>query len=105
MNNMNFIPMQILEYRFNDQGITEQIMVALQHYQGNEQINARVSLNQEYVTTQNPKLELDAMNKDQIETYARRKIREWIMVERPEVEPEPEVDPEGEVDPVPETVE
>ena len=92
---MSFVPMQILEYRFNEEGLTQQIIIAFQHYQGNEQINVRVSLDQEYITSQNPKLVLDSMNKDSIETFARRKVREWIMVERPE---EPEVDTEEPVE-------
>ena len=87
---MSNIPMIILEYKFNDQGVTEQIIIAFQHYQGNEQFNARVSLNQEYVTSQNHNLELDSMNKEQIENYARRKLREWIMTPRPEEVPETE---------------
>ena len=90
---MKFIPMQILEYRFNEQGITEQIVVAFQHYQGNEQINIRVSLDQEYVTSVNPKWVLDSLNKDTIESLARRKVREWILIERP-VEPEEPVEEE-----------
>ena len=89
---MNYIPMQVLEYRFSDAGITEQIIIALQHYQGNEQFNARVSLSQEYVTSQNPNLELDSMNKEQIENYARRKLRDWISTPRPEPTEEPEVE-------------
>ena len=92
---MKFIPMQILEYRFNEEGITEQIVVAFQHYQGNEQINVRVSLDQEYVTSVNPKWVLDSLNKDTIESLARRKVREWILIDRPEV---PEVDTEEPVE-------
>ena len=92
MNNMNYIPMQVLEYRFSEAGVTEQIIIALQHYQGNEQLNARVSLDQEYVTGQNPNLELDSMNKEQIENYARRKLRDWISTPRPEPTEEPEVE-------------
>lgn len=86
---MNFIPMNILEYRFSDEGITEQIIVAFQVYQGNEQFNARVSLDQEYVHGVNENLVLDSMNKEQIENYARRKLRDWISAPRPE-EPEEE---------------
>ena len=86
---MNFIPMNILEYRFSDEGITEQIIVAFQVYQGNEQFNARVSLDQEYVHGVNENLVLDSMNKEQIENYARRKLRDWISTPRPE-EPEEE---------------
>ena len=86
---MTFIPMQILEYRFNDEGITERIIVAFQHYDGEEQISARVALDQEYLTSQNPALKLDALNKDTIENFARRKVRDWIMIARP-VEPEVE---------------
>ena len=89
---MQYIPMSILEYRFSDEGFTQQIIIAFQHYQGNEQFNARVSLTQEYVTSQNPNLELDSMNKEQIENYARRKLRDWISTPRPEPTEEPEVE-------------
>ena len=81
---MQFIPMSALEYRFDDEGITEQIILAFQHYQGNEQFNARVSLTQEYVTSINENVELDRMNKAQIENFARRKLRDWILTDRPE---------------------
>ena len=83
---MSFIPMQILEYRFNDEGATEQIIVAFQHYQGDEQFNARVSLTEEYVKGINDKLTLDRMNKSQIEQYARFRLRDWILESRAEVE-------------------
>ena len=89
---MNYIPMNILEYRFDEQGITQMIVVALQHFQGDEQLSARVTLDQEYVTSVNPKLALDAMSKEQIENFARRKIRDWIFTARPEVPEEPEVE-------------
>ena len=81
---MNFIPMQILEYRFNDEGITQKIIIVFQHYKGNEQFNVRVVLDQEYVSSVNNSLVLDRMNKDQIEAQARRKMRDWIMTTRPE---------------------
>ena len=89
---MQFIPMQILEYRFNDEGITQQIIIAFQHYQGNEQFNARVSLTDEYIKKQNPNLSLDSLTKEQIETHGRRKLRDWISTPRPEAEAEPEVE-------------
>ena len=89
---MNYIPMQVLEYRFSDAGITEQIIIAFQHYQGNEQFNARVSLTEEFVKEQNPNLTLDSLTKEQVETFARRKLREWIMTPRPEPTEEPEVE-------------
>ena len=89
---MSFIPMQILEYRFNDEGLTQQIIIAFQHYQGNEQINVRIALDQEYVDSQNPTLKLDSLNKDTIENFARRKIRDWILAARPVDPEEPEVE-------------
>ena len=92
MNNMSNIPMVILEYKFNDQGVTEQIIIAFQHYQGNVQFNARVSLDEEYVQSINDKLTLDRMNKSQIEQFARLKLRDWIMTSRPEQTEEPEVE-------------
>ena len=79
---MNFIPMNVLEYNFDDAGVTERIVVAFQNYQGNEQFNARVSLDQEYVHSINENLVLDSMNKEQVENYARRKLRDWISTER-----------------------
>ena len=90
---MQHVPVSVLEYRFSDEGITEQIIIALQHYQGNEQINARVSLTQEYVEGINDKLTLDRMNKAQIEQFARFKLRDWILTDRPE---EPTEEPEVE---------
>ena len=89
---MNYIPMQVLEYRFNDEGITEQIIIAFQHYQGNEQFNARVNLTDEYIQNQNPNLSLDSLTKEQIEAYGRRKLRGWISTPRPEPTEEPEVE-------------
>jgi len=80
--------MHVLEYRFNDDGITEQIIVAFQTYQGNEQVNARVSLNDEYVKSINENVELDRMNKAQIEQFARVKLRDWILTDRPEEDEE-----------------
>ena len=76
--------MSILEYNFDDAGVTERIVVAFQNYQGSEQFNSRVSLDQEYVQSINDKLTLDRMNKAQIENFARRKLRDWILTERPE---------------------
>ena len=87
MNSMNYIPMQVLEYRFTDGGVTEEIIIAFQLYQNDEQFNARVSLTQEYVRSVNDKLTLDRMNKSQIEQYARLKLRDWILTERPEETP------------------
>ena len=87
---MNYIPMQVLEYRFSEAGITEQIIIAFQHYQGNEQVNARVNLTDEYIKKQNPNLSLDSLTKEQIETHGRRKLRDWISTPRPEAEPEVE---------------
>jgi len=76
--------MNVLEYNFSDDGVTERIVVAFQNYQGSEQFNARVSLDQEYVKSINENVELDRMNKSQIEQFARAKLRDWILIERPE---------------------
>ena len=81
---MNFIPMNILEYNFDDAGVTERIVVAFQNYRGDEQFTARVSLTQEYVEGINDKVTLDRMNKAQIEQFARFKLRDWILTDRPE---------------------
>ena len=84
--------MQVLEYRFSEAGVTEQIIIAFQHYQGNEQFNARVSLTDEYIKGINENLELDRLNKAQIEQFARVKLRDWILEPRPEPTEEPVVE-------------
>lgn len=85
---MQYIPMNILEYQFDEEGITQRIVIAFQHWQGDEHFNARVSLTDAYVKGINPKLALDTLNKEQIENFARRKMRDWVMVSRPEPEAE-----------------
>ena len=89
---LNYIPMVVLEHRFNDEGNTSQIIVAFQHYQGNEQFNARISLTEEYVKGIDSNLELDRLNKSQIEQYARLRLRDWILESRPEPTEEPEME-------------
>lgn len=90
---MNFIPMNILEYRFSDEGTTQTIIVELiSAYRANENFNARVVLDQEYVSSIRDGLELDSMNKEQIENFARRKAKDWVLMERPE-EPEDTEEP------------
>ena len=86
---MNFVPMSILEYRFDDAGITQNILVELSTYVGNENFNVRVALDQDYLESHNPDLVLDTLNKEHIEHFARLKARDWVLVTRPE---EPEVE-------------
>lgn len=89
---LNYIPMVVLEHRFNDEGVTQQIIIAFQHYQGNEQFNARISLTEEYVKSIDSNLELDRLNKSQIEQYARLRLKDWILGSRPEPTEEPEME-------------
>lgn len=91
---MQFIPMNNLQYEFNDQGETNEITVSFNTYEGGERFNVQVILTPEYVKSANENLTLDNMNKDQCDNLARRKIREWINVEEPQEET-PEEDQEA----------
>lgn len=81
---MKYIPMNVLEYRFDEQGVTQLIVVAFQDYDSNEQFNARISLDSDYVKSINENLDLDRLSKAQVENFARRKLRDWINTPRPE---------------------
>lgn len=87
---LEYIPMSILEYRFDDDGKTEQIHVAFQLYDGSNQFNSRVVLTEEYVQSVNENIELDRMNKEQCENYARRYLHDWLRVTQEEVVEEEE---------------
>lgn len=76
--------MTILEYRFNETGETTEVRVAFNSFQGETSLSAQITLTEEYVKGINDKLDLDRMNKSQIETYARRYVRDWIMTNKPE---------------------
>lgn len=86
---MKYIPMTILEYRFDENGKTKAIVVQINTYVGDERINAGVVLTREYMEEVNPNMDMDRMNKEQCDMFARRRLREWIAVE-PAKEEEPE---------------
>lgn len=90
---MQFIPMNVLEYRFNEEGITTEIVVAFERFQGNQRFSSRVNLTQDYVSGIREDLDLNRLNMQQIEQYARLKLRDWILTQRPSGEPEDEEEP------------
>lgn len=80
---MNYIPMSVLEYRFDDMGNTIAIIVSFNVYDNENSFNSNVKLTEENVNRLNPALELDKMNKNQCDTIARRILKEWVDVKRP----------------------
>lgn len=84
---MIYIPMNILEYRFDDQGNTTQIIVGFQAYGGTDNLNARLNITIEDIKSINPNWDFHNLIKDRAEVVARRKLRDWVMTEKTE-EPE-----------------
>ena len=85
---MKYLPMSILEYRFDELGNTKSIVVQFSSHSQREFFNGNVELTQEYVKTVNPNFDLDRMNKAQCDIAARRKLKAWIDVKPPEQLPE-----------------
>lgn len=86
---MKHIPMSIIEYRFDEEGETTQIVVGFQTYRGADNFNARLNLKIEDIQEVNEAWTFANLTQDRAELVARRKLRDWVMLERPE-EPEPE---------------
>lgn len=81
---MKYIPMRILEYRLDENGVIQTIVVAHEQREGQQSFNGRILLDEEYVKSINPNVELDRMNQAQVENFARRKLIAWINTPRPE---------------------
>lgn len=77
--------MSVLQYNFDDNGETTDVQVAFSTYTGIENFSARVVLTNEYVQSINENVSLDTMNKEQIDNFARRYLRDWVMTAPDEV--------------------
>ena len=93
---MKYVPMNIIEYRFDEEGNTEQVVVGFQTYSGPDSFSARLNISIDDIKASNPAWTFANLTQDRAELVARRKLRDWVMLERPEEPEEPET--EGPVD-------
>lgn len=80
--------MAILEYKFDEEGNTTQIVVGFQTYANNENLNARINLTIEDIKGVNNNWDFENITKDRAEIVARRKLQAWVRVEKEEAETE-----------------
>lgn len=85
---MTYIPMNIIEYRFNEAGETEQVVVGFQTYSGRDNLNARLNLTIDDIKAINKAWDFQNLNQQRAELVARRKLRDWVMTEKEEPAPE-----------------
>ena len=75
---MKYIPMSIIQHKFDEQGNTVEIQVSYAIYEGVENFSARVVLSNDYLQTIDENLKIENLSQDQIDTYARRYLSEWL---------------------------
>ena len=85
---MKHIPMSIIEYRFDEEGETTQIVVGFQTYRGADNFNARLNLTLEDIQGVNEAWNFTNITQERAEIVARRKLRAWVMVEKEDKEDE-----------------
>lgn len=87
---MEYIPMGMLEYRFDDKGNATSVVVQLNVYDqsSRDTFNATIELTEKFVKSINPDVDLDKLTKDQADIFARRKINDWVNVKPKMVEDE-----------------
>lgn len=80
---MIYIPMNILEYRFDEEGNTKQIVVGFQTYTSHDNLNARINLTIEDIKSVNEAWDFDNLTQDRCEAVARRKLQAWVRIQKP----------------------
>jgi len=79
---MRYIPMSVIQHKFDEQGNTIEIQVSYAIYEGVENFSARVVLSNDYLQTIDVNLKIENLNQDQIDMYARRYLVEWLGTEK-----------------------
>ena len=80
---MRYIPMSVIQHSFDDQGNTIEIQVSYAIYEGAENFSARVVLSNDYLQAIGENLKIESLSQEQIDTYARRYLVEWLETEKP----------------------
>lgn len=79
---MRYIPMSVIQHNFDEQGNTIEIQVSYAIYEGAENFSARVVLTNDYLQTIDKNLKIESLSQDQIDTYSRRYLHEWLETEK-----------------------
>lgn len=79
---MRYIPMSVIQHRFDEQGNTIEIQVSYAIYEGTENFSARVVLSNNYLQTIDGTLKIENLSQEQIDSYARRYLTEWLKKEK-----------------------
>lgn len=80
---MRYIPMSVIQHNFDDQGNTIEIQVSYAIYEGAENFSARVILSNDYLQTIDKNLKIESLSQDQIDTYSRQYLIEWLETQKP----------------------
>ena len=80
---MRYIPMNVIQHKFDEQGNTIEIQVSYAIYEGAENFSARVVLSNDYLQAIGENLKVENLTQDQIDMYARRYLVEWLETEKP----------------------
>ncbi len=80
---MRYIPMSVIQHSFDERGNTIEIQVSYAIYEGAENFSARVVLSNDYLQTIDGNLKIENLSQEQIDTYARRYLIEWLETEKP----------------------
>ena len=79
---MRYIPMSVIQHKFDEQGNAIEIQVSYAIYEGTENFSARVVLSNSYLQTIDENLKVENLSQEQIDMYARRYLREWLETEK-----------------------
>ena len=79
---MRYIPMSVIQHRFDEQGNTIEIQVSYAIYEGTENFSARVVVSNDYLQTIDESLKIENLSQSQIDMYARRYLTEWLKKEK-----------------------
>ena len=79
---MRYIPMSVIQHKFDEQGNTIEIQVSYAIYEGTENFSARVVITNDYLQNIDENLKVENLSQDQIDMYARRYLHEWLKTEK-----------------------
>ena len=80
---MRYIPMSVIQHKFDEQGNTIEIQVSYAIYEGEENFSTRISLSNDYLQAIGENLKIENLSQEQIDMYARRYLVEWLETEKP----------------------
>ena len=79
---MRYIPMSIIQHKFDELGNIIEIQVSYAIYEGVENFSARIVLSNDYLQDIDENLKIENLSQGQIDTYARRYLYEWLETEK-----------------------